>query len=124
MHVSGFKYREIADRLNLPLGTVKSRIFFTRQKLQEELSVGRIIDESKIDTSKVLLLTTVKIKNLKTGASMIYTIVPENEADLKSGKISVSSPIASGLLGKVVGDKVDITVPAGVMTFEIVEITL
>jgi len=93
-------------------------------KVQEELSVGRIIDESKIDTSKVLLLTTVKIKNLKNGATMTYTIVPENEADLKSGKISVSSPIANGLLGKVVGDKVDITVPAGVLTFEIIEISL
>ena len=91
-------------------------------KLQEEIRNARIIDESKMDTSKVLILSIVKIKNLKNNAVMTYTLVPENEADLKSGKISVSSPIAKGLLGKQVGDKAEIQVPAGKMTFEIIEI--
>jgi len=92
-------------------------------KLQELIMNARVIDESKMDTSKVLLLSKVKIKNLKNGAMMNYTLVPEKEADLKSGKISVNSPIAKGLLGKTVGDKVEISVPAGVMTFEIVEVS-
>ena len=92
-------------------------------KLQEEISMARILDESKMDTSKVLLLSQVKIKNLKNGAVMTYTITPEKEADLKSGKLSVSSPIAKGLLGKKVGEKVEIKVPAGKITFEIVGVT-
>ena len=92
-------------------------------KLQMELANALILDESKMDTSKVLLLSTVTIKNLKNGAKMKYTLVPENEANLKEGKISISSPIAKGLLGKEVGDKVDVTVPAGVIPFEITEIT-
>jgi len=92
-------------------------------KLQEEIRNARIIDESKMDASKVLILSTVKIKNLKNNATMNYTLVPENEADLKSGKISVSSPIAKGLLGKKVGDTADIEVPAGKVTFEIIEIS-
>ena len=91
-------------------------------KLQETIRNARIIDESKLDISKVLILTTVKIRNTKNNAMMTYSLVPENEADLKSGKISVSSPIAKGLLGKSVGDNVEIQVPAGKMTFEIVEI--
>ncbi len=85
---------------------------------------SRIIDESKIDTSKVQLLNKVMIKNLKNNATMTYTIVPESEADLKAGKISVTTPIAKGLLGKKVGDKVDIQVPNGTVTFEVVEISL
>lgn len=92
-------------------------------KLQEIIRSARIIDESKIDTSKALILSTVKIKNLKNGAVMTYTLVPENEADLKAGKLSVSSPIAKGLLGKKVGEKVEIDIPAGKITFEIVEVT-
>ena len=92
-------------------------------KLQEEIRNARIIDESKMDTSKVLILSVVKIKNLKNNAVMTYTIVPENEADLKSGKISVSSPIAKGLLGKKVGDTAEIKVPAGYVTFEIIDIS-
>jgi transcription elongation factor GreA len=92
-------------------------------KLQEEIRNARIIDESKIDTSKVLILSTVKIKNLKNNKAMSYTLVPENEADLKSGKISVTSPIAKGLLGKKVGDQVEIDIPVGKVTFEIVEIS-
>jgi transcription elongation factor GreA len=90
--------------------------------LKEVIGNARIIDESKIDDSKVLLFSTVKIKNLKNNAKMTYTLVPEKEANLKEGKISVDSPIASGLLGKEVGDKVDIEVPAGNITFEIIEI--
>jgi len=92
-------------------------------KIQEKLRNARIIDESKMDSSKVLLLSTVTIKNLKNNASMKYTLVPEEEADLKKGKISVSSPIAKGLLGKKVGDKVDIVVPAGTIPFEVIEVS-
>jgi len=91
-------------------------------KLQEEIRNARIIDESKMDTSKVLILSIVKIKNLKNNMTMTYTLVPENEADLKTGRISVTSPIAKGLLGKVVGDTAEIQVPAGKVTFEIIEI--
>jgi transcription elongation factor GreA len=91
-------------------------------KLQDTIRNAKIIDESKLDISKVLILTKVKIRNMKNNATMIYSLVPENEADLKQGKISVNSPIAKGLLGKSVGDSVDIQVPAGKMTFEIVEI--
>ncbi len=93
-------------------------------KLKDTLANSRIIDESRIDTSKVQLLNKVKIKNLKNKAIMTYTLVPESEADLKAGKISISTPIAKGLLGKVVGDKVDIQVPNGLMTFEIIEISI
>ena len=92
-------------------------------KMQDLLQNARIIDESKLDTSKVLLLSTVIIKNLKNNKQMQYTLVPEQEADLKSGKISVTSPIARGLLGKEVGETVEITVPAGVVPFEIIEIS-
>lgn len=92
-------------------------------KLQETIRNARLIDESKLDTSKILILTTVKIKNQKNGATMTYTLVPENEADLKKGKISVSSPIAKGLLGKKVGDVAEIKVPAGVIPFEVIEIS-
>ena len=91
-------------------------------KLQDLISNARLLDESKLDVSKVLLLSTVTIKNLKNGTTMKYTIVPESEADLKSAKISVTSPISKGLLGKKVGDKVDVQVPAGIVPFEIIEI--
>jgi transcription elongation factor GreA len=93
-------------------------------KLQEKLAAARIIDKSKLDASKVLLLSQVTIKNLKNNTSMKYTIVPEEEADLKQGKISVESPIARGLLGKEVGDKVEIKVPAGIIPFEIISINV
>lgn len=92
-------------------------------KLEEVLGNARVIDESKLDTSKVLALSIVKIKNVKNGATMTYQLVSEKEADLKSGKISIKSPIAQGLLGKSVGDKTEITVPNGIMEFEIVEIS-
>ncbi len=93
-------------------------------KLEEVVSNARVIDESTIDTSKVSILSKVKIKNKKNGAQMTYTIVSEEEADLKSGKISVKSPIGKGLLGKKVGDTTEIMVPAGKIEFEIQEISL
>lgn len=92
-------------------------------KLEEVISNARIIDDSKMDNSKVLILSKVKIKNTATGKEFNYTIVAENEADLKSGKISVDSPIGKGLLGKKVGDVADINVPNGVMKFEILDIS-
>ncbi len=93
-------------------------------KLDDIICNARIVDSSLLDISKVSILTTVKIKNLKNNVEMKYTIVAENEADLKAGKISIDSPIGKGLLGKKVGDKVDVTVPAGIIPFEIIEITI
>lgn len=92
-------------------------------KLETTMTHARLLDESKLDISKVLALSIVKIKNVKNGATMQYQLVSETEADLKSGKISVNSPIAQGLLGKKKGDKAQIEVPAGKMEFEILEIT-
>lgn len=91
-------------------------------KLQEVIRNSRVIEASDIETDKVYLLSKVRIRNLANKAEMEYTLVSENEADLKKGKISVNSPIAKGLLGKVKGDKVDIQVPNGIMKFEIIEI--
>lgn len=93
-------------------------------KLKEVMINARLVDETQLDISKVSILMTVKIKNLKNNATMKYTLVAENEADLKLGKISVDSPIGKGLLGKKVGDKVEISVPAGIIPFEVVEISL
>jgi len=92
-------------------------------KLKEVLSNARLIDDSDIDPSKVFILSTVVIKNAQNGAEMQYTLVAENEADLKAKKISVESPIGRGLLGKSVGDIADISTPNGVMKFEIINIT-
>lgn len=92
-------------------------------KLQNLLIHARIIDESKMDNTKALLLSKVKIKNISNGATLTYILVPEKEADVRNGKISVNSPISKGLLGKSVGDQVTITVPAGDITFEIIEIS-
>jgi transcription elongation factor GreA len=92
-------------------------------QMQETLANARLLDESKLDMSKVLALSIVKIKNLKNGATMSYQLVAESEADMKAGKISVASPIAKGLLGKKVGETTEITVPAGVIEFEILEIS-
>jgi len=91
---------------------------------QLETAVGnaRVIDESTIDTSKVSILSTVTIKNLKMGATIKYTLVSEEEADLKAQKISVRSPIGKGLLGKKKGEKAKITTPGGIMEFEILKI--
>jgi len=92
-------------------------------RLQETIANSRIIDETKIDTSRVQILNKVTIRNKKSNTTMIYTIVSESEADLKAGKISVNTPIAKGLLGKKVGDEVEINVPSGTLQFEIVLIS-
>ena len=91
-------------------------------KLENTLANARIINESELDTSKVLVLSTVEVKNKANGAQMKYTLVAQSEADLKSGKISVDSPIGKGLLGKKVGDLAIITVPNGSIELEIVSI--
>lgn len=92
-------------------------------KLKEVISNARIIDESQMDNSKVLILSTVKLVNVETDAEMTYQLVAENEADLKAQKISVSSPIGKGLLGKKKGEIAKITVPNGVMELEILDIS-
>jgi transcription elongation factor GreA len=92
-------------------------------KLQTVISNARLIDDSNIDTSKVYILSKVKIKNSSNGMEIDYTLVAENEADLKAKKISVESPIGKGLLGKSKGDIANIVTPGGVMKFEIVEIS-
>ena len=92
-------------------------------KMEEVVSTARIIDESQLDTSKVLVLSKVKIKNIANNATMNYTLVAESEADIKKGKISVNSPIGKGLLGKSVGEIAEISVPRGTMKFEVVEIS-
>ena len=93
-------------------------------KLQDTINNSRVIDPSKIDTSTVQILNKVKIKNTKNNAKMQYQLVAESEADLKAGKISIDTPIAKGLLGKKVGDIVEIEVPSGRMSFEILEISM
>lgn len=93
-------------------------------QLEDKLRNARIIDESKIDTTKVQILSKVTLKNTKNNAVVTYTIVPEGETDLKSGKISIETPIAKGLLGKKVGEVAEVKVPAGVMEFEIVDLSV
>jgi len=93
-------------------------------RLENLVASARIIDESKIDTSQVQILNKVKIKNLKNGQLVEYTLVSESESDIKSGKIAVTTPIAKGLLGKKVGDVVEIRVPSGMMSFEIMDINI
>lgn len=92
-------------------------------KLETIVGNARVIDESNLDTSQVSILSTVKIKNSKNKAEMTYQIVAEEEADLKTGKISIQSPIGKGLLGKKKGDKAKIKVPAGEVEFEIIDIS-
>lgn len=92
-------------------------------KMQEMISNARLIDERKLDNSKILIFTTVKLRNINDGREVVYTLVPENEANIKVGKLSVSSPVAKGLLGKTLGDRVEITIPAGKITYEIIEIS-
>ncbi|NRB60615.1 MAG: transcription elongation factor GreA [Winogradskyella sp.] len=92
-------------------------------KMEATLANARVIDESQLDTSKVLALSIVKIKNQVNGMEMTYTLVAESEADLAAGKISVNSPIGQGLLGKSVGDVAEIKVPNGIMKFDILEIS-
>ncbi len=93
-------------------------------ELQSKIANARILDESKIKTSKVQILNIVTIKNQKNDATMKYTLVPESEADLKQGKISINTPIAKGLMGRKVGDVVEIKVPSGIIPFEIVDISI
>lgn len=92
-------------------------------KLEEVHANARLIDESQLDVSKALVLSNVRIKNQANGQEMKYTLVAESEADLKTGKISVTSPIGRGLLGKSVGEVAEITVPNGVLKFEVLEIS-
>lgn len=93
-------------------------------KLEDVLANARILSEEHIDLSKVGVLTKVKIKNLANSATMEYSLVAEKEADIRKNKISVSSPIGKGLLGKKVGETAEIQVPRGVMSFEILEISM
>ncbi|RAR71732.1 transcription elongation factor GreA [Flavobacterium aciduliphilum] len=92
-------------------------------KMEDLYANARLIDESQLDVSKALVLSNVKIKNQANGMELKYTLVAESEADLKSGKISVTSPIGKGLLGKSVGEIAEITVPNGVLKFEVLEIS-
>ncbi|MBK8521910.1 MAG: transcription elongation factor GreA [Ferruginibacter sp.] len=94
------------------------------KQLEGVLANARILDESNIDTSKVSILTRVTLTNMNTKKQVTYKIVSENEADLKQGKISVTSPIGNSLLGKVIGDVVDVIVPAGVLKFKVEKIEL
>jgi len=93
-------------------------------QLKTLLANARLIDETRISTDEVQILNKVKIKNTKSSAVMTYTLVSDSEANLKEGKIAVSTPIAQGLMGKKKGDVVDIQVPSGLMTFEILDISL
>jgi len=100
-------------------GLLEARI----AKMDDLIANARIVDESQIDSSKVFILSKVKIKHLKMKKDFEYTLVAENEADLKSGKISIDSPIGKGLLGKEVGDFADVETPAGIVKFEILNIS-
>lgn len=100
-------------------GLLEARI----AKMDDVVANARIIDESQMDTSKAYILSNVKIKNLNNGAVLQYRLVAENEADLKSKKISIESPIGKGLLGKAKGEIAEIQIPAGLVKFEILEIT-
>ncbi len=94
-------------------------------KLKDMIINSKVIDETQLDTSKVSILTTVRLKNNTTKAEQKFTLVPDNESDLKAGKISINTPIAKGLLGKVVGETADIVLPNGnKLSFEVLEITL
>ena len=92
-------------------------------KLKNLVANARILDESKIDVSKILIYSKVQVKNLQNNAVMSYTLVPESESDLKSGKISVTSPIAKALIGKQKGETVEVKVPVGIIKLEIMDVT-
>ncbi len=93
-------------------------------QLEETIRNARVIDESQIDTSKVAILSNVSFKNLKTGKEITYKLVSETEADMKLGKISVTSPIGAGLLGKAVGEVAKVSTPGGLMEFEVLNISI
>ncbi len=101
----------------------QSLLEFKIAKLKQVVSNARILDESQLDTSKILIHSVAKIKNIKNGMTMTYTLVADSETDVRNGKISVNSPIGKGLLGKKEGEIADIQVPNGVMSFEILEIS-
>jgi transcription elongation factor GreA len=101
-------------------GLLETRI----AKLEDLITKTRVIDETKLDTSKVMMLSKVKVRNLKSKTEMVYIMVSENEADFKIGKISFKSPIGAGLMGKKLGDIVDIQAPAGAIQLEILDISL
>ena len=101
-------------------GLLEARI----ARLENELSKSRVLDEKNIDLSTAKLLTTVEIENIQSKQKMSYTLVSESEADLKNKKISISSPIGRGLIGKKVGEIVDISVPSGIIKFKILDITI
>ncbi|PZX53835.1 transcription elongation factor GreA [Algoriphagus ratkowskyi] len=92
-------------------------------KLENVVGNARVLDSSQLDTSKVGILTTVTIKNVKNGMTVSYTLVSEQEADLKAGKISLGSPFGKGLVGKKIGDIAEVVAPAGTLQFEILDIT-
>lgn len=94
------------------------------KQMEEVLANARVVNEADLDSSKVVILTTVKLKNLKTKKDLAYTLVSETEADLKAGKISVNSPIGQGLLGKTKGDVVNIETPGGSIQLEIIDISI
>ena len=135
--LSTVRRREIADRIEKAkeLGDLSENAEYDAAKeaqgllemriakMEELYANARLIDESQLDVSKVLVLSNVKIKNQANGMEMKYTLVAESEADLKTGKISVTSPIGKGLLGKSVGEVAEITVPNGTLKFEILEIS-
>ena len=100
-------------------GKLEARI----TKLEDTLARARVVDESEVDPSKAYILSNVRVKNLSNDAEQTYTLVSEQEADLSEGKISVNSPVGEGLLGSAEGDEVEIDVPAGTVTFEVLEIT-
>ena len=93
-------------------------------KLEETIANARIIDESRINTDCIQMLNKVTLKNLKTNTTVSYTLVSESEANLKEGKLSIGTPIAQALLGKCKGDKVDVNVPSGILSFEVMDISL
>ena len=93
-------------------------------KLEDTVANARVIDESRIDTSTIQILNRVTLKNKNTGKVVEYTLVSENEANLKEGKLSIGTPIAKALLGHKKGDEVDVTVPSGVIRFEVIDISI
>lgn len=101
-------------------GLLEARI----AQLEDLITRTRVIDESKLDNSKVMMLSKVRAMNLNTKKEMVYTMVSDSEADFKTGKISIKSPIGAGLMGKKVGEVAEVTAPAGVIKFEIIEISL
>jgi len=101
-------------------GLLEARI----AQLEDLITRTRIIDETKLDTSKAMMLSKVKVKNLTTNKEMIYTLVSDSEADFKTGKISIKSPIGAGLMGKKVGEIAEVQAPAGTIKFEIIDISL